>query len=151
VIDELLKNWARWVRVHQRQGRCGSIEHRYKLRRGDDTPYGWGAWLTTPPQVMLPQLDALAALEVEKTMRRLPRKHRQALKYEYVYRLPWKMSCKRLGLGYDRWGEHLSRAQQMVVNLLQRHGKHARIGAQLDVPAHAETRAPQGAIGVCVA
>jgi len=101
-----------------------SIEGRYRRHaRPDDTVYGWGAWQTTPPPQTLPAVDPFAALEVERCMRHLPRKHKLALKLNYVYRMSWKLCCKRLSLAYDMWGEHLSQAQAMVANLLRRHGK----------------------------
>ena len=146
-IHFLLQNWGRWVRLRPVQGHCRSIEHRFKFKRIDDTKDGWGAWETTPPPIPLPAVDVLAALEVEKVMRWLPKKHRLALKLEYVYRMPWKLACKRLSMPYQGWWKHLSEAQGMVAALLRRRGKGVIRHPQL--PATAETRAPDGAIGVC--
>lgn len=150
-VHELLLNWSRWVRLRPHQGHCFSIEHRYKLRRVDDTVYGWGSWNTTPPSSPLPAVDSLSALEVERVMRFLPRKHRLALKLEYVFRMPWKMACKRLSLPYNLWWEHLSQAQQMVANRLTRRGKGYIRPPQFDLPASAETLAADAAGGVCEA
>jgi hypothetical protein len=151
-IHERLVEWGRWVRLRPRQGHCFSIEHRYKLRRLDDTPYGWGSWLSTPPTPPLPAVDALAALEVERTMRHIPKKHRIALKLEYVYRMPWRLICKRLSLPYDCWWVHLSEAQNMVANRLKgltRQNLGRNLSQIRPSGQPAETRAPDGAIGVC--
>ena len=146
-IHSLLQNWARWVRLRPVQGHCRSIEHRFKFKRIDDTKDGWGAWETTPPPIPLPAVDVLAALEVEKVMRFLPRKHRLALRFEYVDRMPWKLACKRLSIGYDRWLRHLGRAQAMVENLT-RARKTRILPAQLDIPAQPRPLRPLGATGV---
>lgn len=119
-IDEALQNWARWVRLRPHQGHCRSIEHRYKLRRIDDTRYGWGAWQTTPVMPPLPEVDALAALEVERCMRFVPKGPRTALKFKYVLRAPRAWCCRRLVIPYDYWDTHIADAQQMVANLLKK-------------------------------
>jgi len=145
-IDEILRNWARWVRVRQRQGRCGSIEHRYKLRRIDDTPYGWDEWLTTAPTVPLPPMDSNAALAVEKVMRYLPEDYRLALRLAYVERFSWRDCCKHLSLAYNLWWSHLSDSQHAVLNLLTRHQAKGTLAAQFEF----RYSAPDGATGVCV-
>jgi hypothetical protein len=148
-IAELLVNWGRWVRVRQHQGHCLSIEHRYRRHaRPDDTPSGWNDWLSTPPPQTLPAVDVRAALEVERIMRHIPRRHRLALKLEYAMRMPWKVSCKRLSLPYQCWGEHLGEAQGMVAALLRRHEKARISGPTVRLPAPAETPRPSGAMGV---
>ena len=151
LVEAQLVNWGRWVRLRPVQGHCRSIEHRFKFKRIDDTKDGWGAWETTPPPIPLPAIDLLAALEVERVMRFLPRKHRLALKLEYVYRMPWRLICKRLYMPYQGWWEHLSEAQNMVENLLKRLTKQnpGRTLPKIRPSGNpAETRAPDGAIGV---
>ena len=118
MIHEDLLNWARWVRARTHQGHCGSIEHRYRLRRLDDAPTGWGDWQITPPKLpTLPPTDIPLALEIERLMRHLPDRHRKALKLTYVYRIPWRLASQRLHLAYACWQEHLEAARQMLDNL----------------------------------
>ena len=107
-IDATLRNWGSWARERPIYGHCHSIEHRYR------SPQCWNEVL---PKVLI---DPLQALETERVMRFLPRKHRLALKFNYVFRAPWRWSCQRLVLRYDLWGEHLSDAQNMVANRLRK-------------------------------
>lgn len=118
-IHAMLENWSRWVRVRQVQGHCFSIEHRYLPRfRPDNTPTGWGDWLSTPPLPPLPLIDTQQALAVERVMRHIPAGHRSALRLHYVARLPYRLACKRLHIRYDMWGKFLADAQRMVENRL---------------------------------
>jgi len=118
-IDAALENWARWVRVRQTQGHCASIEYRYRSKlRPDETPTGWGDWLTASPIPPLPPVDTLQALTVERVMRFIPEGHRKALFLFYVVRSPYRICCKRLHLGYDRWERFIQDARGMVANVL---------------------------------
>lgn len=139
-IDDDLRNWARWVRGRTARGHCASIEHRYHNKlRPDMTPTGWGDWIPAVPPPVLPPIDALQALEVERTMRHLPDGHRRALVLYYVARLPYKGCCRALHLGYDRWPKFLADAQCMVANLLlQRRAKCASMRSTIRKPAQAE-------------
>ena len=127
-IEDILMNWARWVRVRQVQGHCASIEHRYRMKsRADSTPTGWGDWLITPPSRPALPVDALSALAVERVMRLVPRGHRKALKLCYVFNMPNKLICLRLVIRLADWDRFLVDARCMVANLLLQQQKKGRI------------------------
>jgi hypothetical protein len=117
-----LEEWGRWARTRPHYQRCYSIEGRYRRKsRADDTPTGWGDWLITPPgRVPLPKVNELAALEVERTMRWIPKLHRRVLRFAYVYKMPADIASERLAIPYDLWGTYLCDAQQMVANRIIR-------------------------------
>lgn len=155
-MDAILRNWGRWVRDREIQGHCASIEHRYRPRwRPDSAPTGWGDWLTTPVHGLLPSVDPLLALAVERTMRHVPTDHRRALKLHYVLRMPWRLSCKRLHLAYDCWEQFLCDAQYMVANLLKQSTQKpltnihfGRISVStIRIPVQTETLEPVGSEG----
>jgi hypothetical protein len=60
--------------------------------------------------------------------------------------MPYKLSCRRLSLGYDRWDQHLSDARHMVANLMKSLTKQndgRSLAAQFDRRPQAETLAPE--------
>lgn len=150
-IDARLREWGRWVRVRPQQGHCFSIEHLYRrnIREGD-TPTGWVDWLTTPPQVPSNPPRAFAALQVERTMRHLPGRHRRALKLHYVVRLPPRLCCRRLAIPYAGWEAFLDDSQSMVAALLTRQQSRRTVPPDvLTFPAPAAICSPVGAFGIC--
>jgi hypothetical protein len=118
--EAALQNWARWCRSgHGGPGQCLSAEGRYRrVRIPGDTPTGWGDYLVTAPEAYEGPIDILGALEVERVMRFLPAKHKTALQLHYIYRLPPRMICRRLGLGYRKLEAFLIVAALMVQNRL---------------------------------
>ena len=145
-IHAKLQNWGRWVRTRPVQGHCASIEHRYRSKlRPDETPTGWGDWLTASPMPPMPPIDELSALAVERVMRHVPKGHRAALKLHYVLRMPYKLACKRLHLGYDRWERFVYDAQLMVANRLHQQEKKSICLQTIRLPVQTETLAPVGA------
>ncbi|MCR4297560.1 MAG: hypothetical protein NUV75_02220 [Gallionella sp.] len=126
-IHSMLENWARWARGRAVQGHCASIEYRYRSKlRPDMTPTGWGDWIPVVPLPILPPIDALQALEVERCMRHLPDGHRMALRLVYVDRMPRKMACLYLVIAFRDYERYLGDARCMIANLLQR-AKEKRI------------------------
>ena len=144
-MDAIVQNWGRWARTRIPEGHCASIEHRFKNRlRPDMTPTGWGDWIPVVPAPILPPVDALQALEVERTMRHLPDDHRTALKLAYVYRMPRKMICLRLGIAFADFDRYTGDARAMVAALLHRQEKRCKVPIQFNFPAHAEILEPLG-------
>lgn len=137
-VDVMLQNWARWARDRAIQGHCASIEWKYRKKlRPDMTQTGWGDWGEAPPMPILPPIDALQALAVERVMRYLPEGHRRALVLFYVARLPYKGCCKRLHLAYDRWDRYLADAQAMVLNRFTFSENRYRLSSTIRHPANA--------------
>lgn len=136
-IEDDLQNWARWVRVRPVQGHCASIEHRFRFRTSPDVD-----WREAPPVVPLSPIDVLSAIDVEKVMRLVPKGHRAALKLHYVLRMPYKLACKRLHLGYDVWERYIDDARLMVENLLRRSDKRRTINRRSLESAQAEGANP---------
>ena len=130
-IERRLQEWARWVSVRRVPGHCRSIEFRYLHPRWRDDQLG-----EPPLPPPLPPVDTLAALDVERTMRFLPIKHRKALRLHYVYRRPWLECCQRLALRYDRWEGFIRDARLMCSNRLQANSRHAKVPA---LPADSDT------------
>jgi len=149
-LDYLLTNWARWLRSGRgASASCFSIEGRYRRKsRADDTPTGWGDWLVTPPGHVPPPIDELAALEVERTMRHLPRRQRKAIVLYWVFRMPERMICRRLALRYVDWTGFLAAATCMIGNLLTRRQFARTFAANSHLPSKDETHAPDGALCV---
>ncbi len=153
-IVPMLENWGRWARGRPTQGHCSSIEYRFNWKkRPDDTPTGWGDWHWTDKDAILrPQpIDDRLALTVERVMRWIPEGHRKALFLFYVARFPYRICCKRLHLGYDRWERFLFDAQLMVSNRLRTTGKPLTNAHNPDIcfptirlPALAEIPEPVG-------
>lgn len=118
-IEERLKGWGRWCRVRLGPATCASIEGRYRRRyRADDTTEGWGNWLLCPPAQYQGPVNQLEALEVERTMRHLYRKHSKALKLTYVFLLPSTMVCRRIAIPHILWHSFIYYAKCCVENRL---------------------------------
>ena len=147
-ISCLLTNWARWLHSGRGGGgTCFSIEGRYRRKtRADDTPTGWGDWLSTPPGHVLPPIDELAALRVERTMRHLPVKHRKALTLHFLHRVPERRICQRLGLRYVDWDGFLHDAMNMVENLLTKQDGRNNNLSNSDFPSQDDAMTPGGAV-----
>src|SRR3990167_5401149 len=113
-IHERLSNWGRWARSHQHYGHCMSIEHQYRAPRGAEVE-----WETaSPPPPPLPSQDLQDALAVERVMRHLPRKNRDALRLRYVSGIrDERVLGRRLRVRFHLVAECLYRSRQMVVNL----------------------------------
>ena len=123
IYDRLIE-WGRWVRVRQIQGHCASIEHRYRMRmRADGTPTGWGDWLVSTPPRLMPAIDAIRALEVERCMRFVPEQHREALALCYVYQLQPIYAHRFLRVRYADYERFLGDACAMLANRLRKQKK----------------------------
>ena len=114
--------------------------------REDDTPTGWGDYLTAPVRLPLPLIDDAAALRIERLMRHMPRRHRLALKFRYVYSLPDQICCRRLAVPRGGWVAFLCDAQEILRNLTNLHYRRS-ITADNSTPVPAEPSAPPGAVG----
>lgn len=145
-IDEALRNWARWVRVRPAQGRCASIEHRYRLRfRPDNAPTGWGDWSPSVPAQRPPEpIDSIAALAVERCMRAIPEQHRDAIILAYVYQCSAGYAARLLNIRYEDLDRFLDDACAMLKNILQFNKKVCMLSANSSHQRYAEILEPFG-------
>lgn len=142
-IEDMLQNWGRWARLRQTQGHCASIEWRYRSKmRPDETPTGWGDWLTSSPLPPMPALDSLQALAVEGCMRHMPDGHRKALKLRYVLQMPRRMICLRLSVNKLDYDRYMNDARAMIGALFTRQAK-GYIRDKIRLPVLTETLAPE--------
>ena len=117
-VHDYLISWGRWLWTHYPQGHCRSIEHRFRLKpRGDDTPNGWGDWLTTPPPQTPIPIEEGKALIVECQMRWLPELHRDLLALKYYRRGTSQWIARKLRIKPHEFGDKLYAARQNVLNL----------------------------------
>ena len=108
-IHDRLRNWARWVTP--RTGNTVS-----PMFRG----YRSHAWQWHTPEIR-ETCDMLDAQAIEKTVSKLPEKHRTAVRWAYVYRCTPAIACRELGLSYDGLYRHLRDGRQMLANLVPNH------------------------------
>jgi hypothetical protein len=101
-IDRRLLNWARWVRDRP-QGFVHPMWRAYKSSE---------VWASEPG---IP-VDSLDAADLERSVSALPERHRDALRWSYVYRgRPWKM-CRALGVSEDGLAGLIRDGRQMLIN-----------------------------------
>jgi len=130
-IHDYLIHWGKWLKEHHPPGHCLSIEHRYRLKRLDDTPYGWGEWTTTPPKPPAMPPQEWMALIVERQMRWVPEDARKLLAMKYYRRGSQTWICRKLRIKPYQWGDKLYAARQNVLNLTRADlfpKKHGRFG-----------------------
>lgn len=109
-IHARLINWARYVRDHPHPLPVQPMFRNAKTPRTLDID-----------RYMPPPVDQLDGLLIEKAIRQLPEKNRDALRWAYVfpYLFPMKMA-KRLGLSVPGLGKALRDGRIMLKNRLQR-------------------------------
>lgn len=130
------RNWARWASARgSRQGQAFSIEGHFRLKsRVDDTPTGWGDWLTTPPQYPpLPPLDSVDAVLVNRGYVHLwlvaerQAKIIKILTFRSYLRPQWQ--AQKLGMHWTELEEAYHRAKLMMRNqvfILEKKGYTSR-------------------------
>lgn len=119
-MESALQNWSRWIRSREHShAQCYSIEGRFRRKsRADDTPTGYGDWLTTPPTQIMPPVDIIAAAAVDRIMHRVPKRPRVAIFLHYVHHMPRQIICRRLAIRFNEWTAFMDSARLMVENLL---------------------------------
>ncbi len=140
-IESALRNWGRWARLNGHQGHCASIEFRYT------SPQCWRDLQDQAPRV---EIDHALAESVERTMRHIPRLHRLALKFRYVYGEGVQWCCRRLRLPYDGWGRFLADAQSMVLRRLQLEN-NGSILHKIQTPSKDAPMEPNGSVAIAKA
>lgn len=105
-LIDLLENWARWCRSHRPQGRAGSAEGRYTAPRVKED--------LTPGR----PVDVLLAAAVERAVCKIGRKHRDTLKWSFVYPVPLLVICRKAGINRLAYSRYMREAKLMIRNQL---------------------------------
>ena len=103
-IHRRLENWARYVAVHP-QSWIGPI---WKL--GKSHGRQWHA-----PDLKDP-VNTLDGHYVEKLVRQLPEKHREAIRWSYVYKDSPARKAKQLAVNYDGLMDLVRKGRSMLKN-----------------------------------
>jgi DNA-directed RNA polymerase specialized sigma24 family protein len=106
-MHERLLNWARWLN----SGRGGSVSPMFRQYRSN-------AWQWHPAEHR-PFCDTLDAPLMEKTVYKLPEKHRMAVRWLYVYRCAPINACRAMGLSHTGLYQHSRDGRQMLINMLR--------------------------------
>lgn len=118
-LEEMLWNWARYVRFYRHRHTCKSIEHRWR------SPQTWN-----PPGPRPPDLDVPSGQIVENTVCRLLQGdyHRYGLMlvWHYVLRADIRATCRKLKLHPNDYGATLAHAKGIFVEVLN-NGENACI------------------------
>lgn len=114
-FDQRLDNWARWARPHRKYRRTFSLEGRYR-------PEDSEVWEPEQPHV---EVDIKDALEVEKQVIKLPKKHMLTLVYCTIYF--WTVRdktlysvCRKIGIHPNKIEDYEKVAKIMLENRLKR-------------------------------
>jgi hypothetical protein len=104
-VHERLLNWARWV-IPRTSSTVSPMFRQYRSH----------AWQWHPAEHR-PTCDNLDALVIEKTMRLLPVKQRDAVRWAYVYRCTPAIAIREIGVSYVGLAQLVREARFMVCNL----------------------------------
>lgn len=63
-----------------------------------------------------PDLDTLGGMETEKAVRALPEKHRESIRWAYVYKWAPATEIRRLGVTYEGLANLIRAGRSMLVN-----------------------------------
>ena len=108
-IHDMLLNWSRWVHV----GQARFVSPMFAQYRSN-------AWQWHTPEYR-ETCDPLEAQALEKLMRYLPRKQREAIKWNYVIRCSPAHARQALGCTYAELAAYVREGRQMLCNLRFRH------------------------------
>ena len=106
VIDARLVNWARWVKVTPR----AQVSPMFRMYQSKSRQWH-------QPQIR-DTVDLLDAQHIEKLMRHLPFKNREAVVWSYVYpELPPAKVRTYLGVTHSGLSQLVKDGRQMLLNL----------------------------------
>jgi DNA-directed RNA polymerase specialized sigma24 family protein len=89
-IDERLQLWARWVRVRPSGWQTHPMFKQYRSH----------AWQWERPEAKAP-INTLDAVAMEKAVSQLPEKHRDAVRWSYVFQNNPIQMARRLAVSKD--------------------------------------------------
>jgi hypothetical protein len=103
-IHAELKNWALCVHVKRQSW----VHPMWKGAQSNGRQ--WYA------PVLKTDIDTLGGMETEKAVRSLPEKHRQAIRWSYVYKWAPATEIRRLGVTYDGLFNLIRSGRTMLIN-----------------------------------
>ena len=106
-IHAMLVNWERWVRVRQH----GWSTH--PMWKNSRTPRHWDV----SPHTSIP-VNTIDAMLIEKAVSALPVKHREAVRWWYVYRRDPVAMARNLGVSKQGLADLVEAGRAMLQNRL---------------------------------
>lgn len=106
-VDARLQEWARWVRVRSFNWQTHPMWR--------NTTSNWRQW--HQPEISDP-VNTLAAMEVEKAVSKLPSKHRDALRWAYVFKGNPVAMARNLAVSKDGLMDLINNGRTMLKNSL---------------------------------
>lgn len=104
-IHQRLEQWARWVRVRPHGWQTAPMFRQYRSKAFQ--------WHT--PEVR-PQINTLEAVAMERAVSGLPDKHRDAIRWAYVWQLSPVAEARRLGVSKQGLMDLIQAARTMLTN-----------------------------------
>jgi DNA-directed RNA polymerase specialized sigma24 family protein len=104
-IHERLEGWARWVKVRPHGWQCSPMFRQYRSK----------AWQWERPDVKA-QTNIPEAVEMEKAVSLLPEKHREAIRFAYVWCGSPVAMARRLGVTKQGLLELIHDGRAMLIN-----------------------------------
>lgn len=104
-IHERLTAWARWVRVRPHGWQVAPMFRQYRSH----------AWQWHTPEVKA-SINIPEAVEMEKAVSQLPEKHREAVRWCYVFAGPPGACARRLGVSKQGLHDLIAAGRTMLVN-----------------------------------
>ena len=104
-IHRRLEAWARWVRVRPQGWQTSPMFRQYRSK----------AWQWERPTIPDP-VNVPEAVEMEKAVSQLPEKHREAVRWCYVFAGPPGAVARRLGVSKQGLQDLVSIGRTMLVN-----------------------------------
>jgi hypothetical protein len=114
-LNDILDNWVRWARgrILRARNRVGSLEGNYST-------LDWSEQETVPivAKMTAQGIDILLAERTEGVWRNLPLKLGAILKYEYVAKRYYKLTCRTLKIPFNSYPVHLYDARCLLLKSL---------------------------------
>lgn len=104
-IHERLERWARWVRVRPHGWQTTPMFRQYRSH----------AWQWETPTVRTP-VNTLEAVAMEKAVSGLPEKHREAIRWQYVWQASPGVMARRLAVTTAGLFELVEQGRTMLIN-----------------------------------
>lgn len=104
-IHERLLNWARWVRVRPHGWQVAPMFRQYRSN--------WRQW---HEPILRASINVPEAVEMERAVSMLPEKHREAIRWHYVFNDSPPKIARRLAVTKQGLADLVSAARSMLVN-----------------------------------
>lgn len=108
-IHARLEAWARWVRVRPHGWQTAPMFRQYRS-------HAW-QWHERVPRT---PVNVLEAVEMEKAVSALPEKHRDAIRWQYVWQSSPGVAARALGVSKGGLADLVNAARTMLVNRVSR-------------------------------